>query len=353
MIRLDNTQYTSFNRCQYEWFEKYINKVHLPHIGLRDDALAIGVHFHSVLENGYGGNNFIASNETIEEYPLTHEANLEVRSMAEMYRSQYPSGPVEFNWVKLEAPIEMEVSNYDKDSKIFTYAMVAKVDGYFNVPISTTISGGMGGDIHLESGYYGFETKTKGPSLDRGMYMKEWQAAMQPSFQLLTLEHELAKIGETVRGVLVNVIERPKIYTPRKTCKGCKNLQPMYVYTIENTGQFRCNNCNFLNEFKPPFPEPRVDPPLTWRFLIERSNDRLMVDKASITNVAKKMDEITNGNIGGLWANRSNCADAYRKRTCEYFEPHNSSSPISALEWPGFEIFNPTKYLENKNEVIE
>lgn len=343
-LRLDNTQYTAFTKCPAYWYEKYIRKQRLPPEIPYKNALAIGIHVHSALENGYRYNKFAVSPDTLEEYPLTPEATMEVRAMTETYRQNFPAGPVEFPWVGLEAPIQY----IDND-----IILVAKVDGYYKITEPTVCNDGLGNEIHLEPGIYSFETKTKAPYLDRGLYMKEWQAAMQPSFQLLTLRNYLDRIGESlpIRGVLVNVIERPKIYTPRKTCKGCKTLLPLYTYTIQPDGKYKCNNCNHINDAPSgPTPEPRVDPPVTWRFLIERSDERLANDFIHISKVYKMMTDTLEHN---LVFHRTECVNTYQKRTCEYFEPHNATNPQWASNLYGFELFNPTKYLEIKEDTIE
>lgn len=333
-MRLDNTQYTAFSKCPLYWYEKYVNKVHRPVEGQRQDALAIGIHVHNALENGYRRNSFRVDEATSVEYPLTPEAALEVRTMIEYYRQQYPGGPIELPWTGLETPLEYVYSD--------DLTLVAKVDGYSTNDKPINIPDGMGDSIHLEPGVYGFETKTKAPYLDRGLYMKEWGAAMQGSFQLLCLKKQVD--NTRIRGIIINVIERPKIYTPRKTCKGCNELLPLYTYTIEPNGVYRCNSCNHSNKFPGPFPEPRVDPPFTWRFLIERSEERLLIDLETIKTVAKLM----NSNI--IHTHRHECVSTYNKRTCEYYEPHNAASPVMAIDFDGFKIFNPTKYLEPKEE---
>lgn len=336
-INIDNTQYKAYTKCPLYWKEKYLNKVHKPVEGPRNDALAIGVHFHSALENVYSGKGFKSSEEVYAEYPLTPEAELEVMSMVEAYRVMYPGGPVEFNWIGLEDVLK-------KPSAFTGITFLAKLDGYFEVTELTKAQDGLGGEIVLTPGIYGFETKTKLPRLDRGLYMKEWQADMQASFQIMTLEHTL---GKSVNGILVNVIERPNVYQPRKTCNGCKELLPTYMYKIENS-VYRCIRCGHGNQFKASqIPEPRVDPPVVWRFVVERSKERLTRDRYDINTVAQLIQN------KWFYANRQECVKTYQRKTCEYFEPHNAIVPVEALGWPGFVEFNPTQYLETNKETID
>lgn len=342
MVRIDNTQYTSFTRCPMYWLEKYVNKVHQPVVGERDDALAIGVATHAALEEGYRNGNFTVPHSVLEEMPLTQEARLEVRSMVEAYRVAYPGGPVEFPWSGLEDPLDWTIGDI---------TITAKLDGFFIIDQDTTVAGGESGYIQLAPGIYGFETKTKMPGIDRGLYMREWQANLQGSFQLLTLR-ELAREKYPdlpVRGIMLNVLERPKVYTPRKTCNGCKELLPVYTYTI-NGEYYICNRCQHNNKFKAAqIPEPRVDPPVLWRFLVERSDTRLNNDLYDIMTVATHMQTCMS-NPEHAHANRNECVNAYKRKTCEYFEPHNAFEPVTAERWPNFVKFNPTAYLETKKE---
>lgn len=349
MIRIDNTQYSAFMRCEMFWYEKYINKVRAiwPEGAQRDDALAIGIAVHEALENGYRNNLWAVSNQTLNDLNLTSEALLEVRSMSEAYRLQYPSGPVEFEWHGLESPLDRVLAD--------NITMTAKVDGWFKVQEPTTVSGGIG-DIYLAPGYYTFETKTKRPGYDRGLYIAEWQAAMQASFQLLTMKANAEQLGinpDEVRGVLVNVIERPKIYEPKRTCQNCDKLIELKSYLPQGIG-YRCPICDHYNVFKGKPQPARVDPPFMYRFIVERSEDQLQYHMQLIKMVAKKMLGMSDGDTEFTLIppteNHTQCVNMAWRKKCEYYAPHNHIVPSSALDWDGFEIFNPTAYLEKISE---
>lgn len=357
MLLIDNTQYTAYMKCPAYWFEKYVRNYQKPVEGPRSDALAIGVHFHSALENIYSGLGIRPSPEVIEEYPLTKEAELEVATMIAHYKAYYPKGPLEFPWVGLEDTIMTPpIAKFWGEFRI-----AAKLDGYFEVPEEKefNFNDGLGHRVTIPPGIWGFETKTKGPKLDRGLYMKEWQAAMQASFQLIALKEQLPIDKQRlVRGILVNVIERPVVYEPRKSCESCKQLQFIYTYQVKDT-QHICSLCGHANTFKS-IPRPRVDPPFFWRFIVERSDQRLRIDRDSINKVAlnmmylteqsEKLAEMGEPTINLAEKNRSNCVSTFMKSTCEFFEPHNAHVPQEANEAFGFKIFNPTKYLEPKKE---
>lgn len=336
---IDNTQYSCFTRCQAEWGEKYCNKQHKPYVSERDDAMAIGIAIHSVLENGYKNNNFILPLDTADELTLTSEALMEVRVMAEAYRNQYPSGPVEFDWTGLEEPISFKLDN-DIEIK-------AKVDGYFECTEPTVIAGGVS-DIYLQPGIYAFETKSKSPGYDRGLYIADWGANMQASFQLLTLKANAATLGidpARVKGVLVNVIERPKVYEPRRTCQGCDTLTQVKYYRL--CGKvYHCPHCDFGNTFKGAMGQARVDPPYLYRLMVERSDERLALDLHTIKQVATQMQQVANGLMPVY--NRTQCVNMQWRKRCEYYEPHNSMVPVSAIGYPGFAEFDPTAYLRRQ-----
>lgn len=337
---IDNTQYSCFTRCQAEWHEKYVNKYQHTYEGDRDDAAAIGIGIHNVLENGYKNGKFSLTIDVADELTLTSEALMEVRVMAKAYRNQFPGGPVEFPWTGLEEPLSFKLPEHDIEIK-------AKVDGYFNTDEPITISGGIG-DIYLQPGIYSFETKSKSPGYDRGLYRADWAANMQASFQLLTLKANAVKLGINpafVRGVLVNVIERPKIYEPRRTCKGCDIMTQVKYYRL--CGKvYHCPHCDYGNTFTGPMGQARVDPPFLYRFLVERSDERLMFDLQTIKAVAKEMQRVATTNLP--IHNRTQCVNMQWRRKCEYFEPHNSYVPVSAIGFPGFNEFDPTAYLSRK-----
>ena len=337
-IIIDNTQYSSFMQCEGYWTEKYVNKVHKPWDGERDDPMSVGIGFHDLLFNGYKNGVFEMTPKVAQELTLTMDATKEISIMGEYYRSQYPSGPVEFDWVGLEEPLAKPVNN--------DIILKAKVDGFFINNKERTISGGVE-DIHLVPGIYGFETKSKLPGYDRGFYLSEWQAAMQASFQLLTIKHNSERLGfnsDDVKGILVNVIERPNVYEPRRTCKGCSTMFQTKLYRLEGKN-YICPMCEHPNTFTGPFPSPRVDPPYAYRFLVNRSPERLEVDQDTIIDVAMRMKSIRDKGTYPV-LNRTNCVIVKWKKKCEYYEPHNGLIPVDAIEYPGYKLFNPTAYLE-------
>ncbi len=341
---IDNTQYSAMMLCEGYWYEKYVNKTHIPYVGERDDPLAIGIATHDALENGYKNGQFKITDATLAELCLTPEALLEVRTMVEYYRNQYPNGPVEFSWMGLEEPLTWEINP--------AVTLLAKVDGFFQVEEAKYIPGGVD-DILITPGIYSYETKTKIPGGDRGFYRAEWEAAMQASFQILTLRHRAKQFNidpDMIKGVLVNVIERPNVYEPRRTCKGCNKLQLAKYYAVEGK-TYTCPNCSYGNNFTGTMGTARVDPPYAYRFLVERSPERLALDLKTILRVANRMQELQDGEAESV-LNRTNCVITKWKRKCEYFDPHNALTPVSSIGYPGFELFNPTAYLEkNKNNI--
>jgi len=340
MTQIDNTQYSTFIRCQAEWYERYCLGQRKAYIGERDDAMAIGIAIHSILENGYVNGSFTLPDDVAQDLTLTTEAMLEVRTMAEAYRNQYPSGPIEFEWIGLEEPI-----SYDAGDGI---TIKAKVDGYFKVNNTIEISGGLD-DIYICPGIYSFETKSKSPGYDRGLYLADWQANMQASFQLLTLKANADKLNinpDEVRGVLVNVIERPKVYEPRRTCKACDKLIEVKYYRL-NGKTYHCPLCDYGNTFTGTIGTARVDPPFMYRFMVERGAERLALDEKTIKQVALEMFKVKDLNHQLVY-NRTSCVNMQWRKKCEYYDPHNSYVPINSIGYPGFEQFDPIAYLKKK-----
>ena len=339
MLTIDNTQYSCFMRCQAEWYEQYVLKHKAQQLGERDDAAAIGIAIHNVLENGYKNGKFNLTVDTADELTLTNEALMEVRIMAEAYRNKYPGGPVEFPWTGLEAPISFIIDD--------VYQIKAKVDGYFECVDPIIVSGGVS-DIYLQPGIYSFETKSKSSGYDRGLYLADWAANMQASFQLLTLKANAATLGidpAMVKGILVNVIDRPKIYEPRRTCKGCDVMTQVKYFRL--CGKvYHCPHCDFGNTFTGPMGQARVDPPFLYRFLVERSDERLAFDLQTIKAVAKEMEKVATTH-NPIYT-RTQCVNMQWRKRCQFYEPHNAIVPMSAVGYPGFVEFNPTAYLTRK-----
>ena len=42
------------------------------------------------------------------------------------------------------------------------------------------------------------------------------------------------------------------------------------------------------------------------------------------------------------------CLNVQWRKRCDFYEPHNAVFPVSAIEWAGYEKFNPTAYLEKE-----
>lgn len=328
-------------RCQAYWYEKYVNKVHRPYEGERDDALAIGIAVHDALEAGYSGKGFVPTAKVMSELQLSYEAQLEVKTMCEYYRQAYPSGPVEFEWNGLEEPLSFKLAHGDLD-----IIFLAKVDGWFRVKEPITVSGGVG-DVDLAPGIYSFETKTKRSGFDRGLYIAEWQSGLQASFQVMTMQANAHRFGfdpKDVKGVLVNVIERPKVYEPRRTCDGCRQMYEVRLYKQDGKA-YLCPACGHSNIFKGTIPQARVDPPFMWRFMVERGDERLAYDQANIINVATLMQATKLG--AAVVPNATQCVNTQWRSLCEYYAPHNNpTGPVQAKGWTGFVEFNPTAYLE-------
>ena len=355
MLYIDYSAYRTFMECAWKWYEKYVNKRQKAWMGMRKDAMALGTLVHDGLRHFYANGPDISfplismdavriTNPTPE---LLQQANMLLAGYAQWY------GQDPWTMTALEKPLMRPLCG--------DVTLVAKVDGYFQIMEPTEIIVGPGSarmTMMLEPGWYSLEHKTKDSMISVGHWMQQWQVNLQASFQLLALEHMLnvehqGNDHALVRGVLVNVLEKPRAYVPERKCKGCGETSEMTAWLSKpSDGLFCCPWCGYEQELKPY--KPKVEHrPEYWRMLVTRTDEQLhrhllmitdtsqdmayMIDRAKYAPDAEDVERL--GRMAGLCSidpNLDACVDVMRRKQCEYYDVHNGPQVLNTLEEQGF-----------------
>lgn len=273
---LDFTQFSAFQDCPAKWYETYNNGYRqAPSEFRRDDALCIGSLYHSGQENLLRSGTPTIDEETIAECNPKSEALALAQSMLSEYCLFAGGEP--WTTVAVEKPLEFTPATYTAESGELPVMCMAKVDAVVYVPKDTYIPTGIPGDqIFLLHGYYTFEHKTKSAKKNRAAYLQRWRVDAQPWFQQNALEANLENLiaplnlpVAPVRGTIINVVEKPELYVPVRTCKGCGTKQDMASYAITARG-YECPLCKYTNDFKPAQRASVYNPATFYRMLVPR-----------------------------------------------------------------------------------
>jgi hypothetical protein len=322
---IDYSQYDSYKACPMLWWEKYINQYRRSYADhQRDDAIAIGSVVHSALENYY--KNFLPepSQEILDEMGLTPEAATLCRDLIAGYVRVFNNEP--WQLVNTEEPIKRKLTTTNG----FDFTLLAKVDAYFKVDSFTTIPNGPEDTIiALEPGYYIQEYKTASQGR-RDLYLQRWEVNKQADFQLLALEGHL---GEAPKGIVVNVLEKPKNKVPTRKCKSCKGTYEYAAYFAEAEG-FKCPMCGFLQKLTP-LGDTANYQPTYYRFLVQRNDRQLIEAIDEIGHTRKQMEEAP------IYRNTRECVGPYY--VCDYFTPHTYGIETSKAD--GFVKVEGLKYV--------
>jgi hypothetical protein len=247
---IDFTQWSTFQTCPMKWFETYVLGWRLkPADYQRDDALCVGSLYHDGMENFLRTSLATISQAVIDEFTPKPEALEMVLGMLQEY--QLWAGHEDWQIITIEKPIEFQIPLTGG----LVVPCMAKLDASVLVLEPTTIETGQVGQTELlEVGYYTYEHKTKAGTSNRAAFLRRWELDAQPLFQQRALEAYIKANPELpqlpVRGTIINVAEKPSIYIPVRTCKGCKTKQDMSSYEIAN-GLYVCRLCGHSNEFDP------------------------------------------------------------------------------------------------------
>jgi hypothetical protein len=309
---LDYSQLTCWLKCPWQWYERYVNRrVPRPSGYQRDDAMTIGTLVHNGLEHWYKDKSPVIDQETITEATPTPDALALAQQLVVEYTRQYPTEPWEL--VNVEEPILADILGGET-------LLMAKVDAYFKVDNTMElVSSSEGHTISVTPGYWVQEYKTKSDSISRANYMAMWEVNRQASFQSLALAH---KLGVEVQGVIVNVIEKPRPYIPKRKCKSCGQYYELASYLPVGPGEYSCMVCGTVQKLKPYEPKSEKHGEF-FRMKVTRSKDQLDQHREEFGMVALDMKQMREVGLDHQYfvPNTNNCVDM-RWGTCEYYRNH-------------------------------
>lgn len=331
---IDYSQYKTWMFCPWAWYEKYVLRRQKAWIaqGMRDDAMAVGSLVHAGLENWYGKRDPEIPQSTVEEINPTPEALRMAKGLVAGYINTYPREL--WDTVACEEPIRFPV--------IPGVDGLAKIDMYFYIPTPTRIESGIQGyEIILNPGWWIQEYKTKSSSVKFAEYFRSWQTNMQADFQMLALQQQMMRMDQIkegtdkINGLLINIIEKPNDYIPKRKCKQCEEI---YAYTAWTPigAEFRCP-AGHTQKLKP-LEERGPIQANYFRLMVERTPEQLRKSKCDIFNVAAQMQKADESkSIEQLIPNKDHCMNLNAKyaNECEYFQPHLYG--ITTIDNPAYE----------------
>ena len=358
---IDYSQYRTWNFCKWAWYEKYVlrRQKAWPVQNMRDDALAVGSLVHAGLENWYGHQDSTIPNQVVGKINPTPEALRLCQGLVQGYIQNYPR---EF-WdvIRTEQPIRFSLI----DGK----AGLAKIDMYFYLPERTRVESGVPGyEITLNAGWWIYEYKTKSQATKFAEYMRSWQTNMQADFQMLALQEEInRKTARTfvdldwckanpVNGLLINIIEKPNTYIPKRKCQECNEYWNFSAWTPKGE-KFACP-MGHVKALKP----LEVQGPIEgnyFRLMVERTPEQLAYSQNVISSVAKEMADMEQDaegmkdfvNLTGAAysPNKEKCMDlgARYAQECEFFKAHTYG--VSTVDNPDYQDTEDYIGLDNKN----
>jgi hypothetical protein len=320
IARIDYSQYRAWMKCPWFWYERYVNGVEKlrPNAGYRNDALALGSLVHAGLE-GWGNSRSVGIPETtVAEIGPSPETLQVALGMVAAYARKFPSE--EFPTELTETPVTFPLPVYGIEG-------FALIDNYFEVRTPTVIDVGLSGEqFVLEPGWWIREYKTKDEAKPRDTYAAGWACNMQANFQLLGLRNRLP--GEKVNGLFVCVLEKPRVYIPKRKCKGCGETIELSLFYSTGEGH-ACPLCGHKQLVTPYKPKASRAEPQIYRLKVQRTEDQLATAKREITQVAEAMQEArqTGYGLDGVDSPPSREICVWGNSVCEFFDNHTYNRP--------------------------
>lgn len=335
-FHIDYSAYKDWMFCKWFWYEKYVNKMQRKPFTQRSDNLALGSLVHSGLENWHRRGVPEIAMSVINDTNPTPETLAMAQAVMMAYVKKYPTEP----WVPvaLEKPLVREYS---------WGRLVAKLDGYTVLDHVVEIPDGVnGGVITLNPGLYGIEHKTKAERINRADYMARWLVNKQADFQLLALSAKEpgASIynlsGTPVQGIIVNVIDKPAIYVPKRKCKQCDKQYDLAAWIPAGENGWSCPECGNVQKLKAPKVNGDVGEKFDfWRIVAKRTEEQLAKTEMEIEYVAMDMIGMIEGGMTDYHVpNRENCISPFNYHRCQYFEPH-----LTGMSTIGHPEYEPTR----------
>lgn len=314
---IDNTQYSAWLNCPLYWYEKFYKGYKKTQTGQSGSALTLGSMTHSALENYYKNGTVEIDTAIIERLQPTPECFNNAIALANA-------------WVRSRAGEQWGVVAYEealtfKLPYTESWQGLAKLDTYWLVERETLIDDGLGGSIVLKPGYWIRDYKTSSAQ-NRSNVIKSWACNMQADFQMLALGEKVGQ--ENIVGMLVGVIDKPREYVPKRTCKGCKQQYEFSMY-VPVESKYKCGWCGHLQELSPlSKPTGYVKDPDTYYIRVDRTLEDLKTSKDLISGVTSAMEEFTRNDsyllslIAGTGVvNTTRCVDMMYGE-CEFYNAH-------------------------------
>jgi uncharacterized Zn finger protein (UPF0148 family) len=361
---IDYSAHRTWATCPANWYELYINKRRKAWPkAQRDDALALGSLVHDGLQQWQEHQQVAPSEKVIEEIGPTQDCLTLAIELVSGYAQHYP----EEVWplVKCEEPVRFPLSQGSQDISAcpecgwieyqyleqcpncetrLTYSRglerlggLAKIDAYFYVPEPTTIESGQEGlTFTLSPGWWIHEYKTKSPYVGLGPFMQGWEMGMQANYQLIALKEFLSLNGGEygVQGILINVLEKPKRYIPKRKCKQCNESYEFSMWIPIGDGQWCCPVCGSRQVLQKLKENPSTVPPAYYRIVVTRTPEQLAHAREEMITVGQRMLAMQAGGLRSEPWNRDNCVDQRWGRECQFFTPHLHGQ--STVNDPGF-----------------
>lgn len=321
---IDYSAYSAWMKCPWYWYERYVNKQQKKWpAAQRDDALCLGSLVHNGLERYYLSGKPDIDEKVIAENTPSGDCLQLARRLVHGYLQNFPGEIWPLNYV--EAPLRFPL--------IDGFDGLAKLDRYFYVPESTSVASGIPGyEIRLNPGWWIHEYKTKSPHVERGKWIQQWTVKKQADFQMLALmaqEHIANPNIDTgqimpVNGLLINVIEKPRDYIPKRKCKVCAKQWEFASWIPVGDGH-SCPMCGNVQKLKAVDTDKQEEAPQCFRVVVERTATQLAVSKEEIADVARFMQSMQIIGMSDTPPNREACLDLSKRygAECDYFRPHN------------------------------
>jgi hypothetical protein len=205
-----------------------------------------------------------------------------------------------------------------------------------------------GYEITLRPGWWIQEYKTKSAATNFADFMHEWTTKMQADFQMLALQHMLKNSNaeiKQVNGLLVNVIEKPREYVPKRKCQSCAEYWNYSAWQPGEDSLMACPGCGNQQKLKPVASE-KFQEASYFRMVVERTPEQLAISKSQIADVAEAMQRMeATGFQTAIAPNKEHCFDNSRRwgKECDFYQPHTY----------GFSTLDSDKYEEAEDYLNE
>lgn len=341
---IDYTQYACWSKCPWLWIERYVRNLRRRRSGdyANDDTRTIGTLVHAGIEAWHRTKQIGIPESVVIEANPTADALRLCEYIVQQWVRTYEGD----NWTveALEEPLEKRLSA--------DVVIMAKVDSVLRVHEQTALTDGWRHEkIVLEPGVWAQEYKTKDSKIDRNRWMARWQFDMQAVFQTIVGRERWP--GE-FRGVMVNVIEKPSQYVPRRKCKGCSTLYEYGSYLPAGDGEYNCPMCGLKQKLTALKDKPEFVGAEFYRFVQQPSERQIEQAQNEINKTALLMSSLKTGIVGSgnplyelmihmTMPNRLSCYDTIYG-PCEFGQWHVNGDDVDVAS-PLIEIKDNSKYM--------